>query len=364
MKLRASLASLCLAALAGTASADLIIGGSRSAGMGGAGLALLDDPAGRGYRNPAIYAMKPQLFRVYWPRFGYQVDGIGLGDYGRFFDLSAENPLNADDLGQLARTFGDGRVTVGGTADLGVQVGNFAIDLSGQLVASTIPNDPLKDWVNAGSDLNNIPADAQLDGYGLGTGELGVTSALRLPTGGEGDLAVGARVKLTKAYYSHHLANASDISSGNSSEGAEMNGRSFLEDEGLGLDAGAYFRPGNSGLSFALVVNNLIQPTSGFSAISPDNGGIVRVQPFPTTIDAGVAMQKGIFLIAADVIDITDAAGRQEIRLGAELGSSRVVALRAGYATNSGFTVGAGFGGFNVAFGERIPVAASFAIRF
>jgi hypothetical protein len=351
------------AALAGTAQADIALGGSKSAGMGGAGLALGHDAGGPGSKNPAWYALNKRSYFT-WPQLNYSLSGLGWGDLDEFFKFGSKGVVDEDSLGRIARTFGDRKTEFGASLGFGAQFGSFAVDIRGDGFGITNPNQSLKNWVKAGSNLAAVPADAVLDGYGLGSVEIGVSGGQIIPYQGD-QLAVGARVKIARGYYSHWVANAASIVNGGSIRASDMGGDDVLEKTGLGLDAGVHWSSGKyPGFTAALSANNLLEPKISFDGARPDSLSREKIKPFQRTFDVGVAYDKGPFIAAVDIVDIGGTGGQRELRFGAEVHAGRWFAVRAGYGSLMGPTIGVGVAGFNLAYGRGFPIQASYAIKF
>lgn len=346
------------------ALADLSFGGSRAAGMGGAGLALGTDISRSGARNPAWHALKPQT-RFFWPDLRFDLNGVNFGSFDEFFNSSSSGSLDTASLGKLARTFGDRRVEAGLNFSLGGQFGAFGLDFASEGFVTTIPNQSLRTWVGAGSNLAAVPADARLDGYGIGLAELGFVGGHVIPSEKD-EIAVGGRLKIVRSYFTHYLADAVAIVSGGSAAAPEMGGDKVKEKNGFGLDAGLQWNSkATPGLMGALVVNNLLEPNVKFDTFGPGVGGASqRVKPFARSLDLGLGFDKGPWVAAVDIVDLGNNAGRQELRYGAEVHAGRWVAVRAGYGSRTGWTIGAGLAGFNIAYSGRYPLEASYAFRF
>jgi hypothetical protein len=365
VQLNHTIAALAALAMASASWADLSFGGSREQGMAGAGFAFPTSAGGRGFRNPALLALRPSV-RFFWPRFDFTSRGVGFGDLDDLVEFGSNGVLDTDKLGQFARTFGDETAEFGLGSSLGFQIGAYNVDFGGQAVGATVPNAALQNWVNSGANLLNLPADAQLDAYGLGLYEIGVGTGKVISNPLDSRVAVGARAKLVRAYYTHYLANAANIANGTSTAGAELGGADYLSDAGFGLDAGIHLTPqGQSGLYAGFIINNLIAPEVRFNALTPGTAPAMdSVYAFARTVDGGVGFQSGQILFAGDFVDLFNSAGRQDIRFGGEYLLGGQFAIRAGLSANEGLTLGAGLGALNFAFGGRMPLEAGYAIRF
>ena len=62
------------------ARADVSMGyEARYVGLGGAGLALIDNPTQAALVNPAALSLRPTRFGIQYPNLGFRLDGTGLG---------------------------------------------------------------------------------------------------------------------------------------------------------------------------------------------------------------------------------------------------------------------------------------------
>jgi hypothetical protein len=113
-------------------------------------------------------------------------------------------------------------------------------------------------------------------------------------------------------------------------------------------------------------IDNLVKPSVGFTRTMPNSDVITETfNPFATvtTVGAGAMVGQNI-LLAADVYDVfSDGIGR-ELRLGGELQINHLAAVRGGYNSRSGFTLGASVMGFNFSIAGREPLVVSTTIRF
>lgn len=355
------IATLSIAALS---SADWVIGSGRFNGMGRAGLALPGDYIYSGKLNPAMYGLAPSNFRFLVPRFSFRLDGVGVSDLQDFFGDINGGGLDENELANIARKLGDENFEFGAGTGLGIFFNGFALDFEGDALVAGLPNQSLQTWVNSGS-AGAVPVDARLDAYGLGGYQVGFGYGRRLNTAGEMDISIGARVKLVKSYYTHRFADSSSIQ--NNTAGAlapEMAGNDTLNEDGLGLDLGIVASASKDrGFFIGATFENLLVPKTTFNGTSPTLS-TSTIRPYPRTFNTGIGfVTPGKFVFAADFIDAFNGAGSQELRVGSEwiLGG---LALRGGYESRSGFTIGAGLGGFNVAFGGNSNAALSYALRF
>lgn len=362
--MKRSLMLIATLAIAAVGSADWVIGSGRFNGMGRAGLALPGDYIYSGRLNPAMYGLAPSKFQFAVPRFSFRLEGVGFGDLQDFFGDIDNGGLDENKLAEIARNLGDENFEFGAGAGLGILFNGFALDFAGDALVAGLPNQPLQNWVNTGAQ-GNVPVNSRLDAYGLGGYQIGIGYGKRFNTPGEMDMSIGARVKIVKSYYTHRFADANSIQ--NNTAGAlspEMGGNDVLDENGVGLDFGIVSSASKDrGFFVGATVENLIAPQTTFDGLAPDLATSI-VRPYPRTFNTGIGyLTPGKFVFAADFYDIFNGAGEQEFRTGAEwlLGG---LALRGGYESRSGFTIGAGIGGFNIAFGGNSSGALSYALRF
>lgn len=351
------------------AQSDLEIGGRRAAGMGGAGLAVVRDAAYRGFANPAAYAYATGL-TVLTPTIGYHLSGISEGDLRDYLDTGSGNSgLDSDTLGDFAQTFGDDRVKFGLLGDWGLSLEGLHIGATGFASVTTVPNASLRSWVQGGSNPGSFAGTEQLDGYGIAAQTFDVALGKRMDDGSAASRAMGVRLRFVESWYSHYVATASDIDpntgTGGSSPGPDMGGDSLLSAKGTALDVGYLTSLGESGqVMGALVVNNLLEPDVEFSGLSPV-GAPDTINAFARTINAGVAVTPtNKTLFAFDLIDVGNSAGLSEIRFGGEFMMTPGFGFRAGYAGNTGWSVGATLMGFQVSYSQELPFGIASIVRF
>jgi hypothetical protein len=344
--------------------ADLSFGGSPSAGMGGAGLAVIRRPTAQAFQNPAVIAY------VQGFRFGAgNIDTTARGaSFSRLLDDLEVRQGSAADIATAAgllRKYAreDTRLLL--TGDLGIIASGVGISVGGILDARLLPNAPLQIWARTDGNIANIPANAQADVIAVGVVSLpDITTGVRLPSE-QGDLAVGVRLRNLKLYYTHYFADQTQLQAGqNATRAPELQGRDYREFSATGIDLGFLWRPtGDKTYTLALVVENFVEPNIRFQA-TDRNGQIFNFKPLKRAYHAGVAVELETgSLIAVDFIDIGNNVGKGEIRLGYEQRLGRI-ALRTGYASKTGWTAGLGIGGFNLAYSDTLPVVVSRTLNF
>lgn len=344
--------------------ADLSFGGSPSAGMGGAGLAVIRRPTAQAFQNPAAIAY------VQGFRFGAgNIDTTSRGaSFSRLLDDLEVRQGSAADIATAAgllRKYAreDTRLLL--TGDFGIIASGVGISVGGILDARLLPNALLQTWARTDGNPINIPANARADVIAVGVvSQPDITTGVRLPSP-QGDLAVGVRLRNLKLYYTHYFANQAQLQAGGSATRApELQGRDYREFSATGVDLGFLWRPtGDKTYTLALVVENFVEPNIRFQA-TDRNGQIFNFKPLKRAYHAGVAIELETgSLIAVDFIDIGNSVGKGEIRLGYEQRLGRI-ALRTGYASKTGWTAGLGIGGFNLAYSDTLPVVVSRTLNF
>ncbi len=360
-----SLLLCAVVAAASIAQADWVIGSGRYPGMGNAGLALPRDFLYSGRLNPGLYGLAPAKFQFQVPRFSFRVHRVSLRDLQDFSGAINRGGLSGDDIGELARKLGDDEFEFGAGAGLGFLTHGFALDVNGDALVAGFPNDPLRAWVQGGA-TGVVPIDARLDAYGIAGYEIGLGYGRRLNNPGNTDISVGARLKIVRGYYTHRIADASAIQGGgNGFLAPEMGGRDTLNESGVGLDIGVVASASpDQGFFYGATVENLVVPRTSFNVTNPGGSGTGGVRPYERKFNVGfgyLAPNQAAF--AADFVDVFNGSGQQELRVGSELLFGGI-AVRGGYESRSGFTLGVGFGGFNLAFVGNSSKQMSYAFRF
>jgi hypothetical protein len=344
--------------------ADLSFGGSPSAGMGGAGLAVIQSPTAQSFQNPAVIAYV-QGFRFGAGNIDTTVQGASLNRLIDDLEFRQGSITELEDAARLLRKYAreDTRLLI--TGDFGIIVSGVGISVGGIVDARLLPNAPLQNWARTDGNIANIPANSRADVIAVGVVSLpDITTGVRLPSP-QGDLAVGVRLRNLKLYYTHYFADQAQLQAGqNATRAPELQGRDYREFSATGIDLGFLWRPtGDKTYTLALVVENFVEPNIRFQATNR-NGQVFNFKPLKRAYHAGVAVELETgSLIAVDFIDIGNNVGKGEIRLGYEqrLGS---LSLRTGYASKTGWTAGLGIGGFNIAYSDTLPVVVSRTLNF
>jgi hypothetical protein len=347
------------------AQTDVQFGGSRRAGMAGAGLALPGDGAHPGGFNPAALA-GARGWRLGVPSGGYHIRGLTLTALREELrGGEGQTGIDRDRLADFALRYGNEETRFGANASLAVGWSQFAVSFGGEATAGTIPNESLRAWAAAGS-AGLPPEESRLDGFGFAFTALDLSAAHHLRPTPQGDLSVGARVRSIRSYYSHHFVTAEQIVTGEGSVRApEMGDEDVLTRSGLGVDLGAIFSPlGDSAVHYGLVIENAIQPSTGFEGTAAD-GSVRRIDPFRTSVHTGVAWRQGDSTwIALDWNDLGNHTGRSAVRGGIEVQLAPQWALRIGYSSGERWSFGLSLGGVHLAVSREAPLMVTTGIRF
>ena len=265
-------------------------------------------------------------------------EGVSLG---RAYDYFANGKLQSvKSINDLARDFSNVDPKFGLNANTTVRFGMIEIGAGAVARGELQTNDALKKFVNSGigGPVAANAADARADIIGAGYYTLpSIAAGIALPNKKDtrNTYAVGLRVKVMRAIYSHYIADATALDGqSNSLAAPELGDRDYLSKTGVGADLGIMMRPkaGSSGaLSYALVIANAVRPKFDFDGTNKDDKA-TRVKLLSTTATAGIGYQKRGITLVGDIVDFTSSAGRADVRLGAEFVFPLNLAVRAGYA--------------------------------
>jgi hypothetical protein len=343
----------------------IFLGSARAVSMGGAGLAVVDRSGLTTSVNPASLAMLERKVQADYPGFGVRARGIPIGEA---LDHLFGNPDKNDSVG-LARDFGKRDSSFGAHLDWGLRFGPLEARTTGLATVRLLPNPAFRNWAKtAEGNTDLLTGEEQADLFGAAIYALpAVSVAQRVsPDGSPTRVDVGARFKLMRAIYSHYLVRADNLRNNSPAIPApELNGGTTITRDGLGVDLGLIAYPANrSGFTGALVITNLLDPPFRFDG-TDERGAYKRYDLQPRSFSLGTAwQQRDSVVIALDLIDLTRAYGAAQVRLGAEYQTTRKIALRTGYNSAKGFTLGVGYGAFNFAYGNRVPLEVTHTLRF
>jgi hypothetical protein len=355
-----------MVALAACASADEIsIFGSPTRGMAGAGIALMRNPSAQVYLNPAAVSyVRGVQFGI--NNLNIDTEGATIRQISDTVKVGQEGVVNLADAARIIRTFGEkDKVQAVANADFGLVFNGVAITVGAVGDFRLYPNTQLRRWARGES---NDLTSARGDIYGLVAFSLpDITFGARLSAGSEqSELAIGARLRVLRVFYTHYLADENDLSSGNAGQRAsELGNADYLDKRGTGVDVGIIWKPNKElPLTYALVVENLIEPNIEFPYTAP-NRPQTTIKPLKRAMHAGVALEDPLGITyVADWVDITNSLGKGELRFGAERRFGGGLAIRAGYGSKNGWAIGGEVFGINIAFAQKFPMQVSRSFKF
>jgi hypothetical protein len=361
-----------MVALAACASADEIsIFGSPTRGMAGAGIALMRNPSAQVYLNPAAVSyVRGVQFGI--NNLNIDTEGATIRQISDTVKVGQEGVVNLADAARIIRTFGEkDKVQAVANADFGLVFNGVAITVGAVGDFRLFPNAELQRWARGQSD---DLTGAQGDIYGLVAFSLpDITFGARLSAGSEqSELAIGARLRVLRVFYTHYFADQSDLSSGNAGRRAsELVDADYLDKRGTGVDVGIIWKPNKElPLTYALVVENLIEPNIEFPYTAPNSpqgagASQTTIKPLKRALHAGVALEDPLGITyVADWVDITNSLGKGELRFGAERRFGGGLAIRAGYGSKNGWAIGGEVFGINIAFAQKFPMQVSRSFKF
>lgn len=322
------------------AGADVVLGaGSRTAGMAGAGLAIVDSTSECSKGNPAAPAITGHNSFVRFPSFSLQNRGINPVDLVDY--LSTASDLNSDRALDAARQFLGQPVTMGFSTDTGLGLGPVVIEASGMAVARLVPDAQLLEWQRSGG-VGDPPAGSTAEmqagviytlpsvAFSHRFGGFKEDSSLR-------DAAIGVRVRAINARFHQETISYS---------GGDVNstGSDDIKSTSYSADLGLITRAKGSGITSALVVTNLICPK--LDSIRQER-----------TIDFGISKRiAGGVVLAGDLRNLTGAYDRKMIAAGGiEFAPLKWLRARAGISTR-GAALGLSIGPINIAYAARGPL--------
>lgn len=353
-----------ITAVSSIARADVTFGGNaRAFAMGGAGIAVVDRSERNTLLNPAALALFNRRIKLEFPHVGIHASGV---PFDKAYDHLLKNP-SANDAVSIARDFGKRDSSYGASLGWGLRIGHLDAHANGQAQVKVMPNPALQTWSNtANGDVTKLTGGERADLFGAAIyslPEAGVAERIS-PEGSPIRVEAGARVRLSRAVYTHYLVSSSNIANNTPAAPApELNGGTTITRDGIGADLGFLAHPADhKGLSGALVIFNAVEPNFRING-TDQNGNPAKYDLQPRSVSVGSAWEGGRFLTVFDVVDLTRAYGNVQARMGAEY-STKGVALRAGYSSARGFTAGFGWGWLQLAFGARAPLEVTSTLRF
>ncbi len=364
--LRSLLCSLLLSAcVIGCVADEVSFFGSDSKGMAGAGLAVTREPSKRMFNNPAAVALINKV-RFVSAGLTLQKEHINTSEMFDVFRFDNGSATDVNKAAEYLKKFADQtRTRALLAADLGVAMHGLAVTagLTGDM--RLMCNDKLVEWAQDGRSIL-IPADAKGDVLGLAVISLpDITVGNQVNT--NGSLVVGGRLRYVHAYYTHYYADGADLYGG-AKRAAELGADDYISKKALGLDAGLIYKPESApNVSYAVVIMNLLEPDLNIPASEVWGNRMAvtsELKPMKRSLSTGMAYERGKWLAAIDFIDMFDSANASEIRLGAECAVTNSLALRAGYASNTGYAAGVSLWGMNISIAEGEPITLARQFNF
>jgi len=333
---------------AAPAAADLSFGSAaRQAGMGGAGLAIVENASKTAFLNPAALAYTGSYFR--FPSLDWRYRGAPLGD---IIDKAIQGgDISGSDATQWAQDFASQETQFALTADLGFKIGPVEIGARGYGRALLTPDAVLQEWGQLGA-IGDPPADAFADVRAAAVYSLpSIGFAQKLETidkntgQSRGTIAVGARM-----HWLHSMDAGGTVTFDGVGGATDDLPASPIENSDWSLDAGVMFSPVQvPNLTVAAVATNLRAATLGDLKQE-------------TVLDVGAAYSMKPFIFAADWRNLTGAYDEgTQLNAGAEFKLFSALALRAGFSSRgAGISYGATLLGIDLALtGERTFDAAT-----
>lgn len=332
-----------------SAAADISMGGqARFHAMGGAGLALIDNPSATAEMNPAAIGLLSRRIKFVLPALDFRTKGANAGDIskwaGDIWNLSRPESI------EIAREFGTRDTILDVGASTGIAGAPVSAMVNGEARLKILPNTAFKEFAKTG-DLPDDPStmEAQICAEAA-VAMPSVAFGFKVPkfATGKGDLWVGARLRAVKGKYIRRSIKWSD------EENALITSDEPIENEsGIGGDFGMIYRaPSPKQMSYGIAVTNLLKPSLGDIRQESIWSVGMSMQPNPKMV------------VVADLVNLTGAYDEDvELRFGVEYSPIKWLELRAGY-TGHALTTGVGIFGYDFAFAKDTPLSISRTIRF
>jgi len=345
-----ALVAFAIVILALPAFTDVDFGGyARSSAMGGAGLAVLDDPLATALINPAAMALVPRTLAFQFPSLDLRVRGASISDLlDKSKDVSTSDTAGAI---SLAREFSRQTTQLDIDLHTGISMGTGAIAYGGQAIAQIVPNQQFINWAKGdNSSANALAARATVTGNAIAFLP-SISMGCSVPQT-SGKMYIGARGRVMRSTHYQQGVRLTDPIDG-AIDIVQDGTETKIDDNGFGMDVGMIMCPeGSQQMTYGLVVTNFIKPS--LSGIQQER-----------IVSAGFsAKPTDKVLIAADFVNINKAYNESpKLRMGIEFRPINKIALRAGYTGND-ITYGFGLFGVNLAFSSQTPMSIANTLRF
>lgn len=338
-----------LLGLATTGWADLSLGSlARQTAMGGAGIALTDDPSSDAAKNPAALAYGGG-FDFRWPNLDFR--GRGAASLGNVIDhISQQTNIDVHDLTDLIDDFASGPTTMQLNVATGLRFS--AVDVAGNAAGQVniIPDATLMTWASTHA-TPFPPAGAVADiraGAIYALPSVAFAQRVKASGGGQSNVVIGVRVNWL------HSASYLDRAVSNGLTWDTTPGVEVQKDSDWSADLGLIYELKEPvGAKVALVATDARKPSLPGLDVE-------------TVVHAGFAMTLPLgLLVAADVRNLTGAYGEPTtLHAGGEW-KVGPLAFRAGTSSKgSGWSTGIGIKQFNLSFSPKSAFDAATTIFF
>jgi len=334
---------ILLLGLASASRADLGLGSNaRQIAMGGAGLALTDDPSNDVIKNPAALAYASG-FSFRWPNLEFRGRGAaGLGDV--IDHISQQTDISAEDAISLARDFSSGPTTMQLNLETGIRILGVDIAMGGAGQVIVTPDPTLMGSPN--SPPTGAYADIQAGAlYALPS----VTVAQRFKSSGgaKSTVVLGERVNILHSVSYSDRATYGGVT-------WSTTGASVVKDTDWSADLGLIYELTKPiGAKIALVATDVRKPSLPGLNVE-------------TVYHAGFAMTTNLGLVlVADLRNLTEAYGEPRVFCAGAEWKLGPLALRAGTSSKgSGWSTGIGIKNFGLSFSPKSAFDAATSIHF
>jgi len=374
---------------------------ARTAGLGGAGLALGDNAGTCAVTNPAAPAVTGAKFKLMMPGLDFHVRGTSVG---KLIDAaSSVNDLSSSGAIDLVNDFAKRPTSLTLSSMVGF-AGQFGLTIEGEASANILPSASAQEWANIGqgfkTGIMNLSAaypfatDTHLRNtvtlakagdmaganaaFAAYAGDLSQTfvngnlvvalPAIQLSAPLEtetGKWYLGTNIKMLRiesrswqVVATGAGANPVAVDSvGNVLAAATFDAVAMPTEKhtSLKMDVGAIYAPNNSMFQYGIVVDNFIKPKA--AGLGLNQAGTM------VSVGVGAHPIPGM-TVAADLVNLTKAGGApRDLRMGAEWRLGRAFAVRAGY-TGQGIAWGMELFGLDLAFAPKTPRLLTQILRF
>ncbi len=342
---------------------DLISSEARSAGMGGVGIAIKNRPP-QIKGNPALLSFGKNEFQISIPSGKVTHSGLEMNEIQSWFPSSFVSNTFQSKISQAQEQLHE-KASEAGDAKISIAYGRWHVGVDNFATQHTEANQTLLTWANSDKSFPP-PFNGSIHTIAHGEFRGEISYAFPVNKHNQDTLQIGIRAHATKSYFAHRYLDVMTVLTGKGNTYApEMNGSSFLEKMGFGLDVGMYFEPKNrKDIGFGVVLENIIAPNAAFQATNA-NGNPITINKKNFSAHLGIAYSPAQnLLLACEVHDTMNTMKSREIRLGAEWTINPEFSVRAGYASQHGYTLGLSYQDMHVAITRDSHLIFSATTRF